>query len=368
MPLYVNQELVEDAEIRAELRRIRPQLMEAMAGLNPAEVETRARQWARENLIERVVLRQAAARRPGASDGGGARPGLGAIAGAQARAREEIEMRLRVERLFGRVTAHLAAPRNKDITEYYRKNRESFHLPERVHAAHIVKTVEQPAQEAAALALMQDVERQLRAGGNFEELANQYSDCPGQGGDLGIFPRGEMVPEFESVVWALQPGEVSSLFQTPFGFHIAKLYRKIPEGLQNLEEVREKIQELLLQQKKQRAIEQYSGPADRQGGRSRGMTSGPPDPCCVPSKSRAAVWTASRAGSAERLRAAHGSTAGMVKLDGGPFLMGTENPDGFPQDGEGPVRAVTLDPFFIDRAPVTNQQFAEFVKATEYQH
>jgi formylglycine-generating enzyme required for sulfatase activity len=57
----------------------------------------------------------------------------------------------------------------------------------------------------------------------------------------------------------------------------------------------------------------------------------------------------------------------MIKLDGGTFLMGTESPEGFPQDGEGPVREVTLDPFYIDAHPVTNAQFAEFVRATGYQ-
>ena len=55
-----------------------------------------------------------------------------------------------------------------------------------------------------------------------------------------------------------------------------------------------------------------------------------------------------------------------IALPGGTFLMGTENPEGFPQDGEGPVRPVTLGPFSIDRAPVTNELFANFVQATGY--
>jgi formylglycine-generating enzyme required for sulfatase activity len=56
----------------------------------------------------------------------------------------------------------------------------------------------------------------------------------------------------------------------------------------------------------------------------------------------------------------------MVKLDGGPFLMGTDNREGFPADGEGPIREVTVDPFYIDIHPVTNQQFGEFVRSTGY--
>ncbi len=91
-----------------------------------------------------------------------------------------------------------------------------------------------------------------------------------------------------------------------------------------------------------------------------------PHPCCVPSKERATVLLSSMKASEERKRASAGSTTDMVKLDGGPFLMGTESDEGFPQDGEGPVREVTLDPFWMDRYPVTNAQFAEFVGTTGY--
>ncbi len=94
---------------------------------------------------------------------------------------------------------------------------------------------------------------------------------------------------------------------------------------------------------------------------------GVPHPCCVPSRERAVRLAGSRAASLERPRANTGSTADMVKLDGGPFLMGTDSEEGFPADGEGPIREVTLDPFYVDRDPVTNERFAEFVKATNYQ-
>lgn len=95
-------------------------------------------------------------------------------------------------------------------------------------------------------------------------------------------------------------------------------------------------------------------------------TTGIPHPCCVPSKERAALVAASRTASAERVRAYAGSTSGMVKLDGGMFLMGTDNPEGFAADGEGPIREVKIDPFYIDISPVTNEQFDEFTKATGY--
>ena len=60
------------------------------------------------------------------------------------------------------------------------------------------------------------------------------------------------------------------------------------------------------------------------------------------------------------------STDGMVCLDSGPFMMGTDDDVGFPADGEGPVREVRLDPFSIDTEAVTNAEFLEFVRATGY--
>jgi formylglycine-generating enzyme required for sulfatase activity len=92
-----------------------------------------------------------------------------------------------------------------------------------------------------------------------------------------------------------------------------------------------------------------------------------PHPCCVPSIERAVRLSASRAASAERPRAASGSTEGMIKLGGGRFLMGTDSAEGFPADGEGPVREVIVDPFYMDTYPVTNRQFGEFTQQTGYQ-
>jgi formylglycine-generating enzyme required for sulfatase activity len=88
--------------------------------------------------------------------------------------------------------------------------------------------------------------------------------------------------------------------------------------------------------------------------------------CCVPSKQRAAQLLESRLASEQRQRANRASTVGMQKLDGGRFLMGTDSPEAFEKDGEGPVQTVIVDSFYIDICPVTNAQFAEFVRASGY--
>jgi formylglycine-generating enzyme len=93
---------------------------------------------------------------------------------------------------------------------------------------------------------------------------------------------------------------------------------------------------------------------------------GRPHPCCVPSKERAERIAESKWRTDHRQRATRGSTEGMVRLEGGPFLMGTETSEGFPADGEGPVREVRLDPFHIDIHPVMNREFRKFVAETGY--
>lgn len=88
--------------------------------------------------------------------------------------------------------------------------------------------------------------------------------------------------------------------------------------------------------------------------------------CCAPTRARASQLADSKLTSASRPRAVAGSIEDMVKLPGGWFLMGTDSPEAFPSDGEGPVREVFLDPFYIDINPVTNRRFAEFVGASGY--
>jgi sulfatase modifying factor 1 len=91
-----------------------------------------------------------------------------------------------------------------------------------------------------------------------------------------------------------------------------------------------------------------------------------PAPCCVPSKQRAESLTESRAASEARNRVVTGSTEGMGLISGGEFLMGTEFTGGFPADGEGPVRKVRVDSFYVDLYPVRNRDFAQFIRETEY--
>jgi parvulin-like peptidyl-prolyl isomerase len=128
-------------------------------------------------------------------------------------------------------------------------------IPEAVRAAHIIKNVDEKTPEETALAAIRVAEERVKAGENFETVADELSDCPGRGGDLGWFPRGEMVPEFDAVAFALKPGEISPVFRTAFGFHIAKVYQHAEERMATFEEARPQIERQLLTEKHQKALE-----------------------------------------------------------------------------------------------------------------
>lgn len=270
MAFTVNGELVEDSVIRAEAVALRPRYEEAVArSMDPVEAEMQLREWSRENVIERVLLRQEAAADPEPLPAEAIAETLRSVESQPAgrascattegerELRKDIEIRLRVDRLLEKITSKVSPPKHKEIGDYYRKNKEQFRRPELVHAAHIVKNVDDGADEAAAEAAIRKIEEELRAGANFEELADRASDCAGNRGDLGWVERGQMVEEFENVIFALRDNEVSGVFRTQFGFHIAKTHRRKPAGVSAFEEVREAIETALLRQKQERAVENF---------------------------------------------------------------------------------------------------------------
>jgi parvulin-like peptidyl-prolyl isomerase len=126
-----------------------------------------------------------------------------------------------------------------------------------VNAAHIVRNIDEKTTEAEARAAIEGVADELAQGADFAEVADRNSDCPGRGGDLGFFARGQMVPEFDDVVFALAPGDVSGIFRTPFGYHIARVIAHRAAGIAKFDVVREQISEILYAEKRQRVIDRF---------------------------------------------------------------------------------------------------------------
>jgi peptidyl-prolyl cis-trans isomerase D len=147
----------------------------------------------------------------------------------------------------------------EDIAAYYETHASEFSREEQVRVRHIllkVPTHADTAQETEIRTRATDLLTALRDGGDFAALATKHSEDEAtakQGGDLGYFPRGQMVPAFENVAFTLPVGQVSDLVRTDFGFHILRVEDKLEAGVKTLDEVQESIRTTLRQQKAQDA-------------------------------------------------------------------------------------------------------------------
>ena len=139
---------------------------------------------------------------------------------------------------------------DKDAEEYYNQNKEQFVTGESVNASHILVDSEEKANEILA---------KINAGEiSFEDAATEYSSCPSKanGGNLGDFGRGQMVPEFDTAVFEMAEGEITSApVKTQFGYHIIKLNSKTEAKKIGYSEVREELYGMLLNEKRQKAYE-----------------------------------------------------------------------------------------------------------------
>jgi peptidyl-prolyl cis-trans isomerase D len=148
-----------------------------------------------------------------------------------------------------------------EIRNFYDQNRYRFETPDRVHPSHILFLTINPdtgqplaeAEKAAKKTLANEVLAKVKAGEDFATLARQYSEDPGtkeEGGDLGWVSRGQMgTAAFEDPTFALQPGQVSDVVETEFGFHVIKMNERESAQRRPLEEVREEIIGDLLSEK-----------------------------------------------------------------------------------------------------------------------
>jgi len=277
MALYINGEEIDQKVIEAEAERLRPHYEEVFATDDEKEkqdYEKQLMEWSRENVIERVVLRQVAMKEAEGVDdelidqrydqiveqGGGEEEFLKSHdlkPEDVSRVKGDIEKDLKVQAMLQKITEAAAKPTKKEVRKYYEENQDQFTIPEMVKASHIVKHFEPEADQQEVRKELEDVLKEIKEKDNFAEMAGKYSSCPENGGDLGFFPRGQMVPEFEEVVFSMEPGEVSEVFETQFGLHIAKVIEKADAIPCKLEDVTEVIEKELLEQAQQKEIEKF---------------------------------------------------------------------------------------------------------------
>ena len=171
----------------------------------------------------------------------------------------EPEFRTQLAKLKDELLANYAAEKairaagnvtDAEIEKYYNENGEKFASGETVNASHILVDSEERANEILA---------DINTGKvSFEDAAKEHSSCPSKqnGGSLGDFGRGQMVPEFENAAFAMNEGEVSAApVKTQFGYHLIKLNSKSESKTAPLSEVREGIRAILTNEKQKSAYE-----------------------------------------------------------------------------------------------------------------
>lgn len=148
-----------------------------------------------------------------------------------------------------------------DVERAYNTGSEQYTTPEQLRASHILLKTE-GKDDAAVKTRAEDLLKQANAGADFAELARKHSEDEGaakNGGDLDYFGRGRMVPEFDQAAFALEPGKISDLVKTQYGYHIIKLVDRRPATTKTLADVRAQITDQLAYE---RAQTQASATAD----------------------------------------------------------------------------------------------------------
>ncbi|MDW7712530.1 MAG: peptidylprolyl isomerase [Deferrisomatales bacterium] len=134
-----------------------------------------------------------------------------------------------------------------EVERFYEENQDKFATPEQVRCSHILIRVDAKAGaegKEAARRRAEDLRLRCVQGEDFAALAAEFSEDPGSresGGDLGFFTREQMVASFAEAAFALEPGQISPVVETPFGYHVIKLAERREGSIRKLEDVREQL-------------------------------------------------------------------------------------------------------------------------------
>lgn len=175
---------------------------------------------------------------------------------------DELRIQLQIDKLIQSEVYATAAVSDEEIQEFYANNPQFFEQGERVAARHILISTQElttDAEIADARSRMEAVRQRLVDGADFAQMAREFSEGPSgpDGGDLGVFGRGQMVAPFEEVAFAIEVGEISPIVETQFGFHVLQVTERIDAQTIDLDEVRPQVEQYLLEEVRNAGAESY---------------------------------------------------------------------------------------------------------------
>lgn len=171
------------------------------------------------------------------------------------------------EEFVAEATKDAEIPSDADCEKYYNDNREAFKAPPQVRASHILVKTDASDEDSKAKARAKIDSIRARVTGEinveqaFADAARENSDCPSgkEGGDLGWFGPGQMVPEFDKAAFEMKVDEISEVVETQFGFHILRKTGEKPAEEKSYEEVKDSLKEALAREAREAAFGRLMG-------------------------------------------------------------------------------------------------------------
>lgn len=240
MGLVINGEKIDEDVIYREFENIKSSYEEQSGEYTCCEHDDEFMGYARENIISRVLLTQQAIKKvdpigPAEVDealadlieqhGGEEQffANFNLTEEQKPQIREDVAKNLLVQRLIEQVVGDGGQPDDEELKAFYDSNIDRYMMPEKVRVSHILKSLTHGEDRSEAYGKLLEARKELLAGADFVEVCDKVSDRPDDGGDLGFFGRGDLAEEFEAVAFSLNQDEISPVFVTPFGYHLAKL-------------------------------------------------------------------------------------------------------------------------------------------------
>jgi parvulin-like peptidyl-prolyl isomerase len=176
--------------------------------------------------------------------------------------KNSIRVGKQIDKLVTQITTSATPCTDEEIRAYYERHADRYVGPDRAQVRHILMrpASEDEADKEVVRSQLLELKARAEEGTDFAQLAAAYSECPSgrqTGGSLGWVKRGTTVPVFDQVIFAMEVDEISGVVETPLGSHIVQKLAQEPGAPLAFEAVRERIRDLLMHERKGRAISQY---------------------------------------------------------------------------------------------------------------